>query len=102
MNTVSAEASDSRIAFYDSGWKKLNAGCLFTAPSIRDFFNSTDEKLLDICDIYLVSLDLSATENTLVAEYTMPDYMNSDDAAKVRALLRRIVYRWNGSAFVRE
>jgi hypothetical protein len=102
VNTVSAEASDSRIAFYESGWKKLDAGPLFTAPSIRDFFNSPDEKLLDICDIYLVSLDLSATENTLVAEYTMPDYMNSDDAAKVRALLRRIVYRWNGSAFVRE
>jgi hypothetical protein len=32
----------------------------------------------------------------------MPDYMSSDDAAKVRALLRRIVYRWNGSSFVRE
>jgi hypothetical protein len=102
VNTVSAEASDSRIAFYDSGWKKLDAGSFFTAPSIRDFFNSPDEKLLDICDIYLVSLDLSATENTLVAEYTMPDYMNSDDAEKVRALLSRIVYRWNGSAFVRE
>lgn len=102
VNTVSAEASDSRIAFYDSNWKKLDGNPLFSAPSIRDFFSSPNEKLLDMCDIYLVSLELNAKDNTLVAEYTMPDYMNSDDAAKVRALLRRIVYRWNGSEFVRE
>ena len=102
VNTVSAEASDSRIAFYDSSWKKLDAGSFFSAPSIRDFFSSPNEKLLDMCDIYLVSLELNAKDNTLVAEYTMPDYMNSDDAARVRELLRRIVYRWNGSEFVRE
>jgi hypothetical protein len=32
----------------------------------------------------------------------MPDYMNDDDAAKVRALLNKIVYRWNGARFVKE
>ena len=46
------------------------------------------------------SLALSAGDNTLVAEYTMPAYMNVDDAAKVKPLLRKLVYRWNGERFV--
>ena len=102
VNTVSAEASDSRIAFYDSGWKKLDAGNFFTAPSIRDFFTTPDSKILDICDMYLVSLKLNEADNYVVAEYTMPNYMNNDDAEKVRSLLKNITYRWSGSGFVKE
>jgi hypothetical protein len=30
----------------------------------------------------------------------MPAYMNVDDAAKVKPLLRKLVYRWNGERFV--
>lgn len=102
INSVSAEATDSRVAFYDSSWKKLDASLFFRAPSIKDFFADADAEILDICDIYLVSLRLNATDGTLVAEYTMPQYMNSDDAAKIRGLLRTIAYRWNGTMFVKD
>ena len=102
VNSVSAEAKSSRVDFYYHNWKKLDTLSFFTAPSINDFLVGADEKVLDICDMYLVSLALAEDENTLVAEYTMPDYMNSGDAEKVRPLLRRIVYRWNGTAFVIE
>jgi hypothetical protein len=30
----------------------------------------------------------------------MPAYMNVDDAAKVKPLLRKLVYRWSGGRFV--
>lgn len=102
VNTVSAESADSRIAFYDADWKRLDADSFFASPSIRDFFADADKSVLDLCDIYLVSLKLNVADSTLVAEYTMPDYMNDDDAAKVRALLNKIVYRWNGARFVKE
>ena len=102
VNSVSAEATDSRIAFYDRNWEKIDTESYFTAPSINDFLSGADEKIIDMCDIYLVSLKLDADDTSLVAEYTMPDYMNSEDAAKVCSVLRKIVYRWNGIWFAKE
>ncbi len=102
VRSVKAEAVDSRIYFYDMEWDVLDGGGMFTSPSIRDFFvsDSAADEWADACDIYLVSLTLSATDNTLVAEYTMPAYMSVDDAGKIRPLLRKLVYRWNGECFV--
>ena len=104
VKTVKAEAADSRIYFYDRSWNLLNAGDRFQFPSIREFFASPSaaDEHIDVCDIYLVALTLSADENTLVAEYTMPSYMSKDDADKVNPLLKKITYRWNGAEFVRE
>ncbi|MBR5828616.1 MAG: DUF3256 family protein [Bacteroidaceae bacterium] len=104
VNTVKAEAADSRISFYTKGWEKVPAKGLFEAPAIKDFFVSADSAALyvDRCDIYLVRLALSKDENTLTAEYTMPDYMAESDSALIKPLLCRIVYRWNGKKFVRE
>ena len=104
VRTVKAEAADSRIYFYDRSWNLLNADGKFQTPSIRDFFISPSDadELVDICDIYLVAFALSADNETLVAEYTMPAYMNIDDAKKVALLLRKLTYRWNGERFVIE
>jgi hypothetical protein len=102
VKSVNAEAADSRIYFYDKEWNMLDGRALFVYPSINDFFASAADAVAwsDACDIYLVSLTLSAGDNTLVAEYTMPEYMNVDDAAKVKPLLRKLVYRWSGERFV--
>ena len=102
VKSVKAEAADSRIYFYDKEWNMLDGRALFVYPSINDFFASAADAVAwsDACDIYLVSLTLSAGDNTLVAEYTMPEYMNVDDAAKVKPLLRKLVYRWSGERFV--
>ena len=104
VNSVKAEAVGSRISFYTTGWEKVPAKGLFEAPAIKDFFASADSAALyvDRCDIYLVRLALSKDENTLTAEYTMPDYMAESDSALIKPLLCRIVYRWNGKKFVRE
>lgn len=102
VKSVKAEAADSRIYFYDKEWNALDGSAMFVYPSINDFFASAADAATwsDACDIYLVSLALSAGDNTLVAEYTMPAYMNVDDAAKVKPLLRKLVYRWSGGRFV--
>lgn len=102
VNTVFAEVADSRVAFFDSNWKRLKTEHRFVFPMIKDFLTGDDNKIFDMCDMYLVSLKLDPAENTLVAEYTMPGYMNSEDAQKVRPLLRDILYRWNGTRFIME
>ena len=104
VKTVKAEAADSRIYFYDRSWNLLNTGDRFQFPSIKEFFASPSaaDEYIDVCDIYLVALTLSADENTLVAEYTMPSYMNTDDAKTVAPLLRKLEYRWDGERFVIE
>ena len=101
IKSVSAEATDSRVSFYTSDWKKVDTALHFKEPQIRDFFTD-DSELLDMCDIYLVSLKPAADDNVLVAEYTMPNYMDKADAEKVRALLKKISYRWDGARFVKE
>lgn len=102
VNTVKAESADSRICFYDKEWQRVDGREMFEYPSLEDFFVSSATEYIDVCDIYLVSLMLSSVDNTLVAEYTMPSYMNIEDAEKVRTLLRRLEYRWNGERFVIE
>lgn len=102
VNSVKVEAEDSRVAFFDSKWNRIPGDRFFKSPSIREFFQPSDTvgEYVDMCDIYLVSLRLNANDNTLVAEYTMPDYMGAEDAALVRPLLRKLVYRWDGTRFV--
>lgn len=104
INSVKAEVEDSRIDFYDLGWNRIENNVLFTPPAIRDFFHPSDTvgKYVDMCDMYLVSLKLGKPGNILVAEYTMPGYMNEDDARVVAPLLRRLVYRWTSDGFVCE
>lgn len=101
VNTVSAEAADSRIRLYKNDWRPVENG-FFDTPAIADFFIQSDstKEALELADIYLVELNLSPEDNTLVAEYTLPRYMNKEDAARILPLLHKIVYIWDGRGFV--
>lgn len=104
INTICAEACDSRIAFYTRKWQPVDSEKHFAAPAISDFFLPSDSvgELLDIADIYLVKMSLSADDNSLVAEYTMPRYMLQGDSARVASNLRQLKYSWVGDRFVKE
>lgn len=100
VNTVAAEACDSRIHFYNTRWERVD-GPYFTMPSIADFFHPSDSvgKALEVSDIYLVKLSLKADNDSLKAEYTMPLYMSRSDSARVAPQLRPLFYRWTGKRF---
>lgn len=102
VRSVCAEACDSRISFYKKNWE--SAAVSFVRPPIVDFFISPDSAAIYMpkCDIYLVKLALSSTDDTLVAEYTMPEYMNAEDRAVVAPCLRPLLFRWEKCSFVRE
>lgn len=101
---VKAEVADSRVVFYDLMWNQLSTEPLLTESAIADFFASADSASVyaEKCDMYLVKYSLSPKEDVIVAEYTMPGYMNDGDAAVVLPLLRALSFRWNGMRFVRE
>lgn len=103
VNTVTAEATDSRIRLYTKDWQPVNEA-FFIPPAISDFFTPSDSvgELLDLADIYLVELKLSPDNNTLVAEYTQPRYMSKDEAERVLASVHKIVYEWDGKEFRRK
>ena len=102
INTVCAEACDSRIRFYTKEWQQINPPTeLFKKPMIKDFFTAGDslEKILQISDIYLVGLTLSPSGTTMQANYTMPAYMSRNDSIFVTKSIHPIEYRWTGKAF---
>ena len=104
VKSVKAEAENSHVAFYDLDWKPVVGKKLIEMPAIADFFVSTDSaaKYIDKCDMYLVKCSLSDGDLTLTAEYTMPSYMNIEDAMLVAPQLRKVVFLWDGRRFVRK
>ncbi len=102
INTVCAEACDSRIRFYTKEWKKISPDArLFKRPSIKEFFTTSDSlnEILRIADMYLVELTLSPSGTTMQASYTMPAYMSRNDSIFVTKNMHPIEYRWTGKAF---
>ncbi|MBE6303066.1 MAG: DUF3256 family protein [Bacteroidales bacterium] len=102
INTVCAEACDSRIRFYTKKWQQITpAEKLLQKPMIKDFFTPGDplEKILQIADIYLVELKLFPLVKTMQASYTMPAYMSRKDSAFVTKNMHLIEYQWTGKTF---
>ena len=102
INTVCAEANDSRIRFYTKKWQEIiPTATLFKKPQIKDFFAAGDslEKILRIADIYLMELTLSPSATTMQANYTMPAYMSRTDSIFVTKSIHPIEYRWTGKTF---
>ena len=101
VKTVCAESCDSRILFYTKDWKQLPQQ--FAYPPIKDFFVAADslDTVLTIADIYLVKLNLSSSDASMVAEYTMPSYMSSGDSLFVARRARNLIYKWDGKQFKR-
>ena len=102
INTVCAEARDSRIRFYTKEWQEISSTAeFFKKPMIKDFFAAGEslDKILQIADIYLVELTLSPTETTMQANYTMPAYMSRADSAFVTKNMHLIEYQWTGKTF---
>ena len=102
INTVCAEANDSRIRFYTKEWKEVTpTKKLFKKPQIKEFFTACDslEKILLIADIYLVELTLSPESTTMQANYTMPSYMTRSDSLFATKSMHPIKFHWTGKAF---
>ena len=103
IETVYAPVADSRVSFYTTAWKPLPAGEL-CAPVTEDSFLKGDPSELRAfpgSDLFLVKYVLNAENTTMTAEYTTPQYLDSESRDKIKPLLKTesIEYKWNSARF---
>jgi hypothetical protein len=109
VRTACAPACDSQVTFYNTQWQPLAADSLLTLPTRGDFVALPDtvqsyavRSALGQADFLLIQATLAPAEPTLTASFATMDYLNAEAAEKLAPYVRRdIVYRWNGSRFVR-
>lgn len=108
VTTVYGPIADSRVAFYTTEWKPLDAQALFT-PVTADWFIREDvDKTTDAykdaisrLDMELIQYSLNEKELTLTATYTTPQYLSREDREKTAPFLKETpkVLTWDRSAF---
>jgi hypothetical protein len=108
VTTVSAPVADSRVAFYTTDWKPLDAPELWKRSKdkwyIRSDADRQDEafrEALSHLDMDLIHYRLSADNPTLSAEYVTPQYLSADEREKIMPFLTDSpkIYQWKAGRF---
>ncbi|MCC8171060.1 MAG: DUF3256 family protein [Parabacteroides sp.] len=103
ITTVDGPVPDSRIAFYSTDWKPLEASGLFTPPASGWFIKEGVDKngeayrhAVSLLDMDLIRYRFSPDDLTLTATYTTPLYLSKKDRESVLPYLRETpkVYSW--------
>ena len=102
VQTYQAPVSDSKVRFYDTDWKPLEASRFIDLPADSLFFRTPANKvqadslqnLRTHTDISLQEARLSAGEQTLLFRYTTPDYLDKATSANLQAYLIRKPLRY--------
>ena len=115
VQTVGDKVRDSRVNFYTAEWKPLKREEFITLPTQSDFQPKTVsqqvadtlsipwESLCAEADILLMQASLSDSAPVLTFQYTTPQYMSKESAARFIPLLKTwtVSYDWKGRKFVR-
>lgn len=111
VHTFKGPASDSRISFYDTSWKKLSANQFLTLPVEDDFYKKTTsdaqadslKNLRVRADMFLLKAALSETDRELSFTYATPDYLDKETAQEIKPFLvaEPLKYIWQEGKFVR-
>lgn len=108
VTTIYAPAPDSRIDFFTTDWKPLDASALFT-PVPKEWFMKEDAdpqstayiEALARLDMNLQKYSLDPEQLTLTIEWATPQYLSDADAKYVAPFLKQEpkVYRWENHRF---
>ncbi|WP_455997949.1 DUF3256 family protein [Phocaeicola barnesiae] len=111
IQTYQAPVADSKVRFYDTDWKPLEASRFIDLPADSLFFRTPANKvqadslqnLRTHTDISLQEARLSADNRTLLFRYTTPDYLDKATSANLQAYLIRkpLRYVWENGRFIR-
>lgn len=97
VQTYEGPAADSKVAFYDTGWKQLDASDYLTLPAEDEFYEvPSSEAQKDslanaraFADMYLLKAELDEKTAGIRFTYTTPDYLDKETAGKLRPFLRK-------------
>lgn len=105
INTVTAEYSDSRIAFYTEDWQPIPTAELIDLPAFDDFLTRKALKS-DSIDVFrrrsmLRLSKIVPVENALVISYSSLGYIGPVESDRYREFLKPdpLCYMWNGKRF---
>lgn len=107
INTTCAPACDSYIHFYTTNWEELPTADYITLPKEDDFFiMPTQEQQHEYtqlrmkADIFLKKAELDKDNEILSFLYTTPDYMDTEEAKKLKPYIRSALeFEWNQGKF---
>ena len=110
IHTFAAPAKDSKIRFYDSTWKELDASTFLSGYPVSTEAFVCEEKiagstefpaLFKHIDMLLMEAELNAEDTTLKLRFTTPDYIEKETAEKLKPYLRRTKkYNWSDARFM--
>lgn len=113
VSTACAPACDSRLEFYSTDWKPLDAASFLTLPVLDDFLSEaavkTDADSLAFdqarrtVDLFLMKADFAPDAAELIFTFTTPDYLSKEVADRLKSFLcAPLVYQWRQGHFTRK
>ena len=113
VKTVKRPVADSRVAFYDTQWKRVDTPqglpVLADIDGLLDEFTERPDtmsveryqELRSWIEPVLLQVDASTSPDVLVYELSMP-LLNNDDRRQLAVVMRRQLYRWDGAKFKKD
>lgn len=104
VNTYYAPAAESNMAMFDTQWHRLHvdSGELVSQRQLISKPDSVSDvdfrQLCDMIDPELVEMHLSATDNSLTCDISLPD-VPKEKSEQLRQLLVQKKLKWNGMSF---
>lgn len=107
IKTVCAEACDSHISFYTTGWKKIEDNILLPEVSAEIFFDSSKKEMenykyaLSLHHIYPISAECSESNNDLTLTFNYKPLLTDDQIAEVKPFLKSdsVILKWENGRF---
>lgn len=107
INTVVSGGTDSRIAFYTTNWRRLDAENYIMLPLLKDFLlpqnveNDSISELLGYANMLQVEMTLSPSDSSLRISYTGAEYVNKEKREQYTACFRQdsVLYEWREDKF---
>lgn len=107
INTVCAEACDSRVDFYTTGWEKIEDSTLLPGISEEIFFDSSQKMrenykyAVSLPGIYPVSAKFKENETDLLLTFNYKEQLTTEQVSEIAPFLKSdsIVLTWDGVSF---
>lgn len=112
VHTYLGPLEDSKVDFYTTDWKRLDAADFLTLPAEDDFYAvPATESLADslaglkkYADMYLLKASLSEKDAVIRFDYMTPSYMEKEKAGQLKQFLKEqpLCYEWKNGKFVKK
>ena len=105
VKTVMGNASDSKVMFFTSTWKKIDAKPILPAPQLSWFVDASkiEPALINSIDIEFYTYTFNPSTTEISVSLDAENYLNKEDFQKILPALKSpIVLKWINGRFLKE